>query len=97
MTIYDKARWQIEGGIEEELVIQHFRFMFQWLNDYNLLSEEGKKTYADGIDESSVLMDEYVNEEGKKFLDKFYDSYIEQIGYGESENLEILKGMYEKL
>lgn len=97
MTIYDKVRWQIEGGIEEALVLQHFEFMFQWLKEYNLLSKEGKEAYASGIDETCVLLDEYVNEDGKKFLDKFYDTYIDKIEYGKGENSEMLKKMYEQM
>ena len=44
MKIYDKARWQIEGGINKSAVINHFKFIFDWLDKMNLLSIYGEET-----------------------------------------------------
>lgn len=97
MNIYDKARWQIEGGIPENAVVAHFKFMFEWLNDYKLLNEYGLETLTDGIDEEAILTDEMVNVGGKNFLDKYYDEYVSQIDYGINENADLLEKLYYKL
>lgn len=97
MNIYDKARWQIEGGIPVATVLAHFKFMFEWLNEYKLLNEYGLETLIDGIDEEAILTDEMVNVGGKNFLDKYYDEYVSQIDYGINENADLLEKMYFKL
>ena len=43
MVIIDKAVWQIDGGIPEDLVISHFNTVFTWLDDHKMLSVEGKE------------------------------------------------------
>ena len=30
LKIFDKAQWQIDGGIPEELVVNHFNLVFLW-------------------------------------------------------------------
>ena len=97
MNIYDKARWQIEGGIPENMVVAHFKFMFVWLNEYKLLSEYGVEILNDGINEDAILTDEMVNVGGKNFLDKYYDQYISQIDYGNKENTNLLKELYYRV
>ncbi len=97
MIIYDKARWQIEGGVSEKEVIAHFEFMFSWLKEYSLLNEYGKKFYSEGIDEESILTDEMVNDSGRKFLDKHYDTYIASIEYGAREDADKLQELYFSL
>ena len=57
MKIYDKARWQIDGGMDKEIVIKHFEFMFSWLDKYNLLTEYGKETKNGIIDEEAIISD----------------------------------------
>lgn len=97
MNIYDKASWQIEGGIPENVVVTHFRFMFKWLKEYNLLSDYGLEMLEDGIDEDAILTDEMVNVGGKNFLDKYYDEYISQIDYGNDESANLLEKLYFKI
>lgn len=94
MKIYDKARWQIEGGVEARSVKEHFKFMFSWLNEFNLLTEYGKETKNGIIDEEIILSEEMVNYSGRVFLDKYYDEYISAIKYGVEENKELLEKMY---
>ena len=43
MVIIEKAVWQIDGGIPENLVISHFNTVFTWLDDHKMLSAEGKE------------------------------------------------------
>lgn len=97
MTIYDKARWQIDGGKDADVVTAHFQFIFGWLNQNNLLSEYGKAALKTGIDATAVLTDEMVNVGGNSFLEKHYDEYISKIDYGINENEDLLREMYFKL
>lgn len=97
MVVYDKGSWQLDGGVAADLVIEHFKFIFKWLNEYGLLSEYGKRYLAEGIDEYAALTEEMVNRSGMLFLDKNYDSYISQITYGEEENAKLLEEMYYRI
>ena len=94
MVVYDKAKWQIEGGIPVQNVVNHFSFIFEWLEKNDLLNEYGKQTHKIGLDEFLILCDEMVTEEGKHFLDKCYDEYIGKVEYGENENSEELDKMF---
>lgn len=97
IQVFDKADWQIDNGIDEENVIEHFKFIYQWLTDFNLLSEEGKEVFEIGIDSSISLNDKMVNGKGKKFLEKYYDKYLESINYGIKEDYILLKRMYQEM
>ena len=97
MVVFDKGSWQLDGGIGADFVIEHFKFIFKWLDEYGLLSEYGKKYLNDGIDEYAALTEEMVNYSGMLFLSKYYDLYISQIAYGEGENAELLKEMYYRI
>lgn len=90
MDVYDKAKWQIEGGIPEENVLNHFKFFLKWLNDHNLLSEDGKEIEEIGLDNSISLTDTMVTSKGKCFLDRYYDDYLKVIDYGISEDVQWL-------
>ena len=35
MIIIDKAVWQIDGGVPEELVVNHFKTVFLWLEKHD--------------------------------------------------------------
>ena len=98
MTIYDKAVWQIDGGIPEDLVVSHFRTVFDWLNSHNLLSEEGLEELEDGIDECAVLHERLVTKEAAAFLDACYDQYLMAIAkdkYGIDHKGEELEKIYQ--
>ena len=43
INIYDKAVWQIDGGVPSELVENHIKIVFAWLGKNDLLSEMGKE------------------------------------------------------
>lgn len=51
LKIFDKAQWQIDGGIPEELVVNHFNLVFLWLDKHELLSDEGKESEEFNYDE----------------------------------------------
>lgn len=82
MKIFDKAMWQIDGGIDIDKVVSHFKNVFIWLDKHNMLSEEGREELEFGIDEEASLNDELVNEEGILFLEKYYDKYLEEMAKG---------------
>ncbi len=99
MTIIDKAAWQIDGGIPEDLVISHFNTVFVWLDTHGLLSETGKEELEDGIDDSVSLNEEMVTREGLLFLEMCYDKYLTVIAkdkYGIDFNGEELEKIYKE-
>lgn len=79
MKIIDKAAWQIDGGIPEELVVKHFQIVFLWLDEHEMLSDEGVEELEDGIDSCASLNEDLVTSEGLVFLDACYDKYLKLI------------------
>ena len=70
--------------------------MFNWLKEFNLLSEYGIETFNDGIDEEAIITDEMLNDSGKRFLDQYYDEYISSVQYGIKEDSKLLEKLYYK-
>lgn len=97
MKIYDKARWQLEGGLNEKDILKHFVFMFEWLNKHNMLNELGKEILDIGIDITVSISDDLLNEDGKIFIKKYYDKYISKIDYGKIEDEKLLDNFYNNL
>lgn len=95
MRIIDKAAWQIDGGLQEETVVKHFKNVFTWLNLHGMLSEEGKEELEGGIDDSASLNEDLVTSEGLDFLEKYYDHYIASIEYGGDECCKELENFYK--
>lgn len=79
MIIIDKAAWQIDGGIPEELVVNHFKIVFAWLGKNGMLTSEGIEELADGIDNCASLNEELVTKNGIEFLENCYDDYLKII------------------
>ena len=99
MVIIDKAVWQIDGGIPEDLVISHFNTVFTWLDDHKMLSAEGKEELEDGIDDCASLNEEMITMEGLAFLEACYEKYLTGIvkdKYGIDFNGEELEKIYKK-
>lgn len=99
MIIIDKSAWQIDGGIPESLVVSHFKTVFQWLDNHNMLSEEGREELEDGIDESASLNENTVTKEGLEFLEKCYDDYLTAVAkdkYGKDSHGAELEKIYQK-
>ena len=99
MEIFDKAAWQIDGGVPADLVVSHFNTVFKWLNDHEMLSDEGIEEFEDGIDEEASLNENLVTEEGASFLHAHYDDYLRAIAedkYGSDENGEELEKIYQQ-
>ena len=99
IKIYDKAEWQIDGGIPSELVVNHFKIVFTWLKKQDMLSEEGKEELEDGIDSEASLNEELLTQEGTSFLDKYYDKFLMVIAkekYGIDSAIEELDRLYKE-
>lgn len=97
MIIIDKAAWQIDGGVPEELVVNHFKTVFSWLEKHCLLSEEGKEELECGIDDCASLNEELVTKDGLEFLENCYDDYLKAIAkdkYGTDYNGAELEKIY---
>jgi len=82
MKIIDKAAWQIDGGVPEELVVRHFQIVFSWLDRHKMLSDEGKEEFDDGIDSCASLNEDLVTPEALVFLEKCYDEYLKTLEGG---------------
>ena len=96
MKIYDKAQWQLDGGLEKNVVIEHFDFVLHWLKDHGLLSEEGKEILEFGIDSEVSLNDAMVTKDGAAFLDRYYDKLIENSKYSLSDENKLIDLFYEE-
>lgn len=96
MEVFDKAKWQIDGGIDEAVVIAHFQIIFNWLHENHLLSKNGEQSYEFGIDEDTSLSENDVTLEAANFLKLYYDNYISMVAYGANEDIGIFSEMYEE-
>ncbi|MEI0488692.1 hypothetical protein [Brachyspira pulli] len=95
VKIIDKASWQIDNGVDKKNVIEHFIFIFKWLDKNDLLTSDGKEMLDIGIDSSISLNEKMVNEKALKFLEKYYDEYIKNIQYGIKEDEKLLDEYYK--
>lgn len=73
MNIYDKAAWHIDAGENISEVTERFRLIFQYLSANNLLNEDGEEILEMGIDESTSLHSDLLTNDGKNFLDEYYE------------------------
>lgn len=94
MEIFDKASWQIDGGIEADIVVAHFERMFKWLDGKNMLTAAGKEIFESGIDDNVSLHDRLVTPEAAAFLLASYDDYIDRCLY-EDDDLSVLETVYK--
>ena len=94
MRIIDKASWQIDGGLDPIIVVEHFKRVFQWLADKKFLTAEGKEVVKIGIDQSVSLHERLVTPEGLAFLAKSYDIYLKNNPYGSDKDSSALEKYY---
>ncbi|MBO5731840.1 MAG: hypothetical protein J6R67_11620 [Treponema sp.] len=76
MKVYDKAIWHIDGGESKDEVLKKFATIFTYLKKNEMLTDEGLEIFDLGIDSSVSLHERLVNDKGKVFLDKTYDSLL---------------------
>lgn len=96
MEVFDKVSWQVDGGVEKSIVINHFDFMFSWLHEKGLLSAQGEEMYKFGADGSTSISDNDLTDEGSKFMKKYYDTYISKVEYGVHEDTELLDSIWKQ-
>jgi hypothetical protein len=97
MKIIDKAVWQIDRGVPAKEVVDHFKTVFSWLMEHDMLTDEGIEEYEDGIDDCASLNDELVNERGIAFLEKCYDDLLKRSAngiYGSDHERGLLDTLY---
>lgn len=94
MKIFDKASWQIDNGIDESIVVAHFEFIFEWLNEHKMLNSDGMEILEIGIDSDVSLHEGLVTENGLNFLNKFYDKLITDSRYDVSCEKELLQRLF---
>ena len=90
--VYDKAKWHIEGGEDEGEVVERFNKTFVFLNEHELLTEEGKELIEIGIDAEICLNDRMLTEEGKVFIEKHIDRLME---VSSSEIMDVMQSLIE--
>jgi hypothetical protein len=95
LKIIDKAEWQIDGGVDETIVVQHFQNIFNWLHNNNMLTDEGEEIFEFGIDEEISIHERLITSVALDFLEKNYDSYISSIDYGKDVNCDRLTELYK--
>lgn len=88
MKSYDKAAWHIDGGEKEADVVARFKEIFVFLADKYMLNDEGIETLEYGMDNSVSLNSNMVNVEGGAFLDRYYDSVLNQNPREITKNLQ---------
>jgi DNA-binding ferritin-like protein (Dps family) len=76
MKVFDKALWHIDAGESRADVLERFRAVMAFLDEKNLLSEDGQEILDIGVDDSIALTDSMMTDEGTAFLDKYYDEVI---------------------
>ena len=96
MKIYDKAKWQMDGGMEKKMVIEHFECVFRWLLNHHMLSEDGQEMLESGIDGELSLNTEMVTKEGADFLDMYYDDLIKQSSYDIVAEQTLMDSYFDK-
>ena len=93
LKVYDKASWHIDSGQKEAEVIMRFRKIFQFLAEKGFLSNDGIEVYEFAMDSSVSLNTTMVNEDGAKFLDRYYEDVLKN----SSANVEkVLNKLYSR-
>lgn len=96
MKVYDKAEWQIDGGVDKPIVERHFKLLFSWLNAKGLLSSDGKEIFElDSFGDVSLHSGLLTNE-GNIFIDKNYDEIAKMFSYGDNSFVKGLDERYGK-
>lgn len=96
MKIYDKAMWQIDNGMDESIVVKHFQLVFEWLKTRNMLNNDGLEILDIGIDEEVSLNETLLTDNGRAFLDKYYDELISNSDYEISKEKKLLDAYYNE-
>lgn len=96
MNTFDKASWQIDNGIDKNIVISHFEFIFKWLQQHHMLNEDGIEILDIGIDEDVSLYDGLLTKGGITFLELCYDNLISKSEYKIEQEKTLLDEFYNQ-
>lgn len=77
LKIYDKAQWHIDAGEDAASCVKRIKAVFEFLQEKNMLSDEGNEIVEAGIDSSISLNERMVTVQGKRFLERFYDDILQ--------------------
>jgi hypothetical protein len=91
--VYDKVRWHFPEGKNcpsLDAAMAHLDAIMRWLNDRDLLSDEGKEALEVGIDADFALTSSMVTKAGNDFLQHAYPKWIVTIDYGQKPDTSIL-------
>lgn len=94
VVVYDKAKYQIENGIDISTVKKHFEIIFNWLSSKSLLSDEGQEILEIGIDSEVSLNSKMLTDEGNKFISKHYDEILKNHKYGDKNISQFLDKLF---
>ncbi|XOJ01570.1 hypothetical protein ACMX2M_07505 [Paenibacillus polymyxa] len=77
IVVYDKASWHLES--DSPTGLEHLRVIMDWLEQQELLSDDGLEIFELGVDQEFSLTSEMVTEEGKELLDSYYTNWTKAI------------------
>jgi len=100
-TIYDKVRWHYPEGKDcpsVEAAKRHINFAMRFLEDNDLLSEDGKDLFSGGeVDDDFALTSDVVTSEGEALLSKGYRKWLEQISYQGPLSAELFENVLKEI
>lgn len=96
MKIYDKAEWQIDGGVDKSSVAQHFKLLFNWLSTKGLLNNDGHEILELDAYGDTSLHSDLLTDEGNSFVEKTYDEVVKSHRYGTEDFIKALEERYTK-
>lgn len=94
IKVFDKVSWQVDNGMDHDVVVNHFTMVFKWLKKHDMLSNDGKEIASAGVDDDTALDEQLVTEEGKTFLTKYYDKIIKEDKYDASQGKKLFDSYY---
>jgi hypothetical protein len=94
MKVFDKAKWHIEAGEDQNDVTEKFKIIFEFLNQHGLLSEEGKEVLdLDLVDSTISLNSRLLTKIGIDFIDTYNDTIV---SLDPTNTEDELKRLYEQ-
>ena len=94
MTTYDKVSWHFPYGENcesEEEAKGHFKALMRWLEEQDLLSEEGQVAMKAGVDSDFVITSYMLKPKGSRLLDICYKDWIGTAKYGVEPSMSVLE------
>ena len=97
MKVYDKASWHYPSNCPNlNDAVHHLEIVIEWLDEHDLLNDEGHEIVNLGIDEEAALTSEMLTEKGEKVIDEAYDDWLDGVEYGTSPSTERLDATLRK-